>query len=493
MKPTLQLRIGQQLTLTPQLQMAIRLLQLSTIDLQQEIQQAIESNPLLENQEEGELTADDLLDHEKTLEFERNEQELGATSCEETAEVDLQETQLFSEELPVDTSWDEIYQEPVASAATPESSNLDWQSKKGVNLHEHLMWQMELTSFTDVEKAIAITIIDSIDDDGMLNASVEEIKASLQGLEEHISIAMIDSVLKKIQEFDPTGIGARNLQECLLIQLRQQTDDTPWIHQAAEIIEQHLHLLAKHDFNQLQRRMNLSYEELQQVVHLIQSLNPRPGSQISSDEVTAVIPDVLVRKHEQRWVVELNLDALPKLRINKHYAQLIQRANNNADNLFLRSQLQEARWFLKSLQSRHETLLKVATAIVERQQGFLEYGAEAMKPLVLRDIAETLGVHESTISRVTTQKYMHTPQGVFELKYFFSSHISGEAGEECSATAIRALIKKLIAAENSKRPLSDSKIAQIFAEQGINVARRTIAKYRESMAIPPSNERKYLS
>lgn len=492
MKPTLQLRIGQQLTLTPQLQMAIRLLQLSTVDLQQEIQQALESNPLLESQDDVD-GSDEYLEHDAALDYETREEQLPSMEYEDAAEIDLQGSQLLADELPVDTSWDEVYQESVSASAAPETSSLDWQAKQGTSLHEHLTWQMELTAFSEIEKAIAIAIIDSIDEDGMLNASLEDICGSLGELRDKVSLNEVEAVLKAVQDFDPVGVGARNLQECLLLQLRQKPAETPRLKEALEMVEQYLHLLAKHDYNQIQRRMNLEQDALLEVVQLIQSLNPRPGSQITAEEATAIIPDVIVRKQERRWVVELNLDALPKLRINKHYAQLIQRANNDSDNVFLRNQLQEARWFLKSLQSRHETLLKVATCIVERQQGFLEYGPEAMKPMVLRDVAEALGVHESTISRVTTQKFMHTPQGVFELKYFFSSHVSSDSGQECSATAIRALIKKLIAAENSKKPLSDSKIAQILAEQGVNVARRTVAKYREAMAIPPSNERKYLS
>lgn len=489
MKPTIDLRLGQQPTLTPQLQTAIRLLQLSTTELVQEIQQMLDANPMLEYQDE--MQADELGDEDAALHPAETAKEMQL--LDESTEIDLQNFQQITEDLPVDTSWDEIYQEPVSTGAPAEPQNLDWQTQKGVSLQEHLMWQMELTPFTAIEKAIAIAIIDSINEDGLLGASLEDIQNSLGSLKNEVTIADIEGVLCRIQDFDPAGIGGRNLQESLLLQLRQKPEATPWLTEAIAVVEQHIHLLAKHDYSQLQQRMHLSQEQLQSVIQLIQSLNPRPGSQISKDNTAAVIPDIIVRKTNEKWLVELNLNALPKLGINHRYAQLVQRANNESDNLFLRNQLQEARWFLKSIQSRHETLLKVATCIVEYQRGFLEYGAEAMRPLVLREVAEALGVHESTISRITTQKYMLTPQGVFELKYFFSSHVMDENGQECSSTAIRAFIKKLIAAENSKRPLSDSKIAQILAEQGFNVARRTVAKYREAMAIPASKERKYLT
>ncbi|CAM4461303.1 MAG: RNA polymerase sigma-54 factor [Legionellaceae bacterium] len=485
MKATLQVHIGQQIALTPQLQMAIRLLQLSTVDLHNEVQQAIETNPLLETYEEEDLSIE-----QKMAEYDKPE--CSDDNYKDTAELDLQTTQLVSDEMPVDTNWEEIYQQPILGTAITEN-NIDWLSNKEANLFEHLMWQVELTPFTDIERAIAITLIDSIDEDGMLDSNLKDIQEYLNQFQKNVSIEEIEGVLKKIHEFEPVGVGARNIQECLLIQLQDKPEDTPWIHEAFDIINNYFTCLVKHEYDDLQKGLNLSHEKLQNVLQLIQSLNPRPGAQLCSHNASAIIPDIIVKKEEKRWVVELNLDALPKLRINKHYMELARQSSNDGDHVFLRNQLQEARWFIKSLQSRHETLLKVATAIVERQQGFLQQGAEAMKPLVLRDIAEVLGVHESTISRVTTQKYMYTPQGVFELKYFFSSHIVGGNGEACSSIAIRALIKKLISAENSKRPLSDSKIVQILEEQGILIARRTVAKYRELMAIPPSHDRKYLT
>ncbi|MBV1872320.1 MAG: RNA polymerase factor sigma-54, partial [Gammaproteobacteria bacterium] len=300
------------------------------------------------------------------------------------------------------------------------------------------------------------------------------------------------AVLHRIQQFEPPGVGAQNLQDCLLIQLRQLPEDTKWRDEAILIIAEHIELLGNRDFNQLIRRSKLKEEKLKEVLRLIKTLSPQPGQAISTSHAEYVIPDVIVTKKNERWRVELNPAVAPRIRINSGYASLVRRADNSADNSFLRDNLQEARWFIKSLQSRNETLLKVSTRIVEHQQGFFEYGEEAMKPLVLHEIAESVEMHESTISRVTSNKYMHTPRGVFELKYFFSSHVSTESGGECSSTAIRAIIKKLIAAENPKKPLSDNKITGILKEQKINVARRTIAKYREALSIPPSNERKRL-
>ena len=296
-----------------------------------------------------------------------------------------------------------------------------------------------------------------------------------------------------MQHFDPIGIGARDIKESLLLQLKTLDIDTPWLKEAKLLVTDHLALLGAHDYAQLTKRMKLNRENLREVVELIQSLKPRPGSEIESPKTTYIIPDVFVKKVKGQWKVELNADLAPKIRVNSYYASLVSKTNKSADNNNLKSHLQEARWFIKSLNSRHETLLKVAKCIVKRQVGFLEYGDEAMKPLVLHDIASELGMHESTISRVTTQKYLHTHRGIFELKYFFSSHVNTSNGGECSSTAIRAMIKKLIAVEVPTKPLSDSKIAGVLSDRGIRVARRTVAKYREAMVIPPSNERKRLA
>lgn len=346
------------------------------------------------------------------------------------------------------------------------------------------MWQLNLTPMTDRDQIIALSIVDAVDPGGMLSLSAEEIHAGLSSSLDDLDLDEVNAVLRRIQQFDPPGVAAHDLQECLLIQLQQLPAETTHLESAITVIRDHLNLLGARDYKQLMRRTKLKEAELRDTILLIQTLNPRPGDLINSGEVEYIVPDVFVAKEQDRWTVRLNPDIAPRIRINPEYASLIKRADSSSDNTFLRDSLQEARWFLKSLQSRNETLLRVASSIVEKQRGFLEYGAEAMKPLVLHDVAEAVGMHESTISRVTTQKYMHTPQGIFELKYFFSSHVSTDSGGECSSTAIRAIIRKLINAENPRKPLSDSKIAELLAEQGIQVARRTIAKYRESLAIP---------
>jgi len=489
MKPSIQLRLGQHLTMTPQLQQAIRLLQLSTIELQLEVQQALDSNLMLEAVE-GDGT-------EETTEGAEETRVNGTdVESEDKPEPTSASTENIPDELPVDSAWDDIYDAGIGgSAPAPDSDNRDYfetHNAGGETLHEHLLWQVGLTPFSETDQAIATTIIDSISDDGYLTASVEDIH---QGLAEELDVEPdeVEAVLHRIQHFDPVGVGARDPGECLQIQLQQFEPSTPWLQQARTLVNEYLDVLAARDYNQLMRRLKLTEAELQQVIVLIQSLNPRPGSQIAPSTAQYVIPDVIVSKRNGTWRVELNPEAAPRVRINTKYADLIRRADSSDDNTYLKNHLQEARWFLKSLQSRNETLLKVATCIVEQQRGFLEYGDEAMKPLVLRDVAESVGMHESTISRVTTQKYMYTPRGIYEFKYFFSSHVGTADGGECSATAIRAMIKKLVASETPAKPLSDSKIAQLLADEGIKVARRTIAKYREAMAIPPSNERKRLA
>jgi len=495
MKQSIQLRLGQHLTMTPQLQQAIRLLQLSTLELQLEVQTVLDSNLMLEPDEgdgpageASEAAREQAVKDDDTRRDTQDSSEAEVTSSSET----------MPDELPVDTNWEDTYDMGATSYSAPADSDgrdfFETHSAEGQSLHEHLSWQLDLSPFSDEDRAIAEAIIDSISDDGYLTVSLEEMLESLDfPPEREIGIEEMQVVLRRIQHFDPVGVGARDPAECLSIQLHALDADTPWREQALTLVEEHVNLLANRDYNQIMRRMKLSEGELQEVLKLVQSLNPRPGSQITSATPQYVVPDVFVFKNNGKWQVELNSDAAPRLRINSHYASLVKRADNSDDNTYLRNHLQEARWFLKSLQSRHETLLKVARCIVERQRNFFEYGDEAMKPLVLRDVADAVEMHESTISRVTTQKYMHTPRGIYEFKYFFSSHVGTSDGGECSATAIRAIIKKLVAAEKPTKPLSDSKIASVLAEQGIKVARRTIAKYREALAIPPSNERKRLS
>jgi RNA polymerase sigma-54 factor len=371
---------------------------------------------------------------------------------------------------------------------------LENQRGPAETLGEHLLWQINLSPISDTDKAIALAIIDALDIHGYLSVSPEEICLSLNNdAEVEVGPDEIKAVLHWVQRLDPPGIAARDLKECLSLQLAQQAHATPGLEEARQLVANYLDLLAAHDYTQLMRRMKLSKDQLQQAIALIQSLNPRPGANFEEARVEYVTPDVYVRKHKGNWQVELNPEAIPHLRINPYYANVVRHTESRADNTSLKAQLQEARWFIKSIQSRSETLLKVAKAIVERQRAFLEHGEEAMRPLVLHDIAETLNMHESTISRVTTRKYIYTPRGIYELKYFFSSHVSTTLGGDCSSTAIRAVIKRYIAAENPQRPLSDSKIAALLSEQGIQLARRTVAKYREAMAIPPSNERKRLA
>jgi len=501
MKQSLQLKLGQQLTMTPQLQQAIKLLQLSTLDLQQEIQSALDSNPMLEVGEDGEdgespLPVAELSTLGATAPADSGPGSSGDDSGE-TIELGGEWENSIPDDLPVDTRWDDVYQTSSASGSgnnsSGEDSDFDFDARNSAaeSLQDHLIWQLNLTRLSETDRLIATSIIDAIDNNGRLTQSPEEL---LEGMPEAAGIELdeVMAVLHRIQQFDPPGVAGRDLRECLLIQLNQLSPDTPWLRESKIVVDRHIQLLGSRDYVQLQRRARLKENELREVLRLIQTLTPNPGEMIAGGTAEYVVPDVFVRKLSGRWTVELNPEIAPRLRINADYAALVRRADSSSDNTYLRDNLQEARWFLKSLQSRNETLLKVATKIVEHQRGFFEYGEEAMKPLVLHDIAEAVGMHESTISRVTTQKYMHTPRGIFELKYFFSSHVATESGGECSSTAIRALIKKLIAAENPRKPLSDSKITELLADQGIVVARRTIAKYREALIIPPSNERKRL-
>ena len=497
MKASLQLKMGQHLTMTPQLQQAIKLLQLSTLYLQAEIQEALESNPMLE-------LIEDSGDHDSGEKQNQDQQTNSSNAQDSAKEQHDSEREEFSDsipnDLPVDTAWEDIYQTSgssnTGSGSGSEEMESDFESRNSVSetLNDHLLWQLNLTPFSDRDRAIAETIIDSIDGDGYLQSVIEDIHEGLFNGEDEdpVELDEVSAVLKRIQHFDPPGVAAKDLQDCLMLQLRQLDSETPWLPQAKLVVSHYINLLGSRDYAQLIRRSRLKEEDLKDVLKLIQSLNPRPGESVIQDEPEYVVPDVVVRKIKGRWPVELNPEIAPKIRVNNNYAGFIKRADNSKDNNFMKDQLQEAKWFIKSLQSRNETLLKVASKIVAHQQGFLDYGEEAMKPLILHDIAQAVEMHESTISRVTTQKYMHTPRGIFELKYFFSSHVGTASGGECSSTAIRAIIKKLIAAENPKKPLSDSKIADVLKDQGINVARRTIAKYREAMSIPPSNERKRL-
>ena len=502
MRPSLQLRIGQHLTMTPQLQQAIKLLQLSTLDLQQEIQEALESNPLLEVDESTSNSKDESINNLEdaysannttdTAKSTSDGSEDSTPSIDEISTSEAMGSTDIPEELNMDTTWDESYSAGVSNTGSVSSPSEDYtyQGETQDSLQDHLLWQMELTPFSETDKTIAIAIIEAIDEAGYLTVSCEDILESVGG--EDVELDEVQAVLKRINVFDPIGAGALSVSDCLRIQLNQFDLATPWLKEAKQVVSEYISLLGSRDYRQLMRKTRLKEEQLREVLRLIQSLDPRPGDSVVKGDDQYVIPDVSVEKKNGRWVVELNPDTAPKLSVNQQYASMTRSMKSSTDTQFIRSNLQEAKWFIKSLESRNDTLLKVSNCIVQRQQGFFEHGPESMRPMVLNDIAEAVDMHESTISRVTTQKYMHTPRGIFELKYFFSSHVSTENGGDCSSTAIRELIKKLVAAEIPAKPLSDNKMAEILAEQGIQVARRTVAKYRESLSIPPSNQRKSL-
>ena len=545
MKQSLSLKLGQQLKMTPQLQQAIRLLQLSALELEQEIQDNLDANPLLEVEDEfngddsgdsstaseapadiadtplGEASGDDISqslasgaefddeyandfadDRPDSLPSDYGEQmvaaELPDLAMDGPGESDVSD-QLqapLTDEIPVDSNWDDVYPQAPSGTASENDYDVGTNDSADETLESHLLWQLNLTPMAPSDRVIAMAIIDEITDDGLLGTTLEEICETLarshEGSDAPPALEEIEEILQRVQQFDPIGVGARDLQECLLLQLEQLDETTPWLTEARDLVTTHLHVLGNKDFVTLVRQTHLSESQLSQVVALIRTLQPRPGAALFEETADYEVPDVLVRKDQGRWLVELNPETLPKVRINNTYASLIKSVPTGPDKDYLRDNLQEAKWFLKSLQTRHDTLLKVATKIVEVQQGFLEHGPMAMKPLILADIAEQVDLHESTISRVTNRKYLATPQGLFELKYFFSSHVGTSTGGEVSSTAIRALIRQVTADENPRKPLSDSKIAAILAEQNINVARRTVAKYRESLSIPPSNERKQL-
>jgi len=482
MKQSLQLSMGQQLSMTPQLQQAIKLLQLSTLDLQQEIQQALDSNMMLEVIE----------DEQSSL----NEQNVVENKVDTTDRVSSEGSQTdIPDELPTDSSWEDVFdsvQMGTASAPAGDMPDFEVQRSKSISLQDHLLWQMELIPFTEKDRAIVMAVIDAVNIEGYLSNPGADI---YQGLSEQIEDLEEDefyAVLHRVQQFDPPGVAAEGLKDCLYIQLRQLPEDTPFRAEAMELVKHHLDLLAAQDIAKLLKRLAISEPKLTETIALIRSLDPIPGRAIDEGESEYVIPDLFVSKVNGKWQVELNPDIAPKLRVNPFYSSMIKRADNSKDNVSMKEHLQEARWFIKSLHSRNDTLLRVGRSIIKRQTEFLEHGAIAMKPMVLRDIAEELELHESTISRVTSQKYMHLPNGVIEFKYFFSSHVSTEEGGECSATAIRAFIKELVSHENPVKPLSDNKMAELLKEKGINVARRTIAKYREAISIPPSSQRKRL-
>ncbi|MDH3760364.1 MAG: RNA polymerase factor sigma-54 [Gammaproteobacteria bacterium] len=493
MKQSLQLRIGQSLTMTPQLQQAIKLLQLSSLELQTEIQQSLDTNPLLEQDDNlGEITVID------TDAIKGNGEDISEFKTPESTVTDNRAEQRLPDDLEIDARWEQIYDNLPSSPSQSSSMGVDYrdmfenQAGEEDSLKIHLIWQLDCSHLSPQDYDIGLAIVDSIDDSGYLTQSIEDIREGLIAQYEELEVDEIEAVLHLVQRFDPVGVAASSPAECMAIQLGQYDPKTPHLAKALVLVDKYLEQLAGNEVALLKRRLQASDAELADIIKLIQTTNPHPGHSISQNHAEYVVPDVYVSKRAGQWRVSINPDNAPRLRVNDQYASMIKRSDSSADNTYLKDHLQEARWFIKSLQSRNDTLLKVANAIVERQHAFLDYGEEAMQPMVLRDIAELLEMHESTISRVTTQKYMHTPRGILEFKYFFSSHVSTADGGECSATAIRAIIKKFVAAEKPEKPLSDNKIANLLGDQGINVARRTVAKYREALNIPPSNERKRL-
>lgn len=470
MKPSLQLKISQHLALTPQLQQSIRLLQLSTMELEQELEKYLLENPLIEREEDEYAVSVPAADRMETALA-----DTGSADSSPPESIEHDEESWLGEE----TSY-------ASSSGSFDEDDGDYQDVRAAttSLREHLSWQLGLMNLAERDKALVQCLIDALDDDGYLTQSLVELAEALQP-ELEIEPEELRTALKHLQHFDPTGVGARNAQECLALQLEALPhDDTRAL--ALSIVRNHLELLAARDFARLRKHTGCSDDSLRNAQNLIRSLNPRPGAQYGTLDARYITPDVVVRKVRGHWVVNINSDAFPRLRINRLYADILSRQRGSG----LASQLQEARWLLKNVQQRFDTILRVAQAIVDRQRQFFDYGEVAMRPLVLREIADILELHESTVSRVTTQKYMATPRGIFELKYFFGSHVATETGGACSATAIRALIKQLIGAEQPKKPLSDSQLSEVLGQQGIVVARRTIAKYRESLNIPPVNLRK---
>lgn len=498
MKLSMGMKISASLSLTPQLQQAIKLLQLSSLELEQEVQSQLDSNPLLEVVDS---------DNESSPEYDQHAHDAAEDSLQSsdfepmTLGEQMQQTNL-NDDLPVDTQWDDIFTHQSTALATPEFEEREDNRTSQDSIWDHLRWQVNFAHFSPLDQLIAECLIDGIDERGYLSISLDEVKESVEhellvleldnyDEDETLEIAEIEVVLKRIQNFEPAGVGARSLQECLSLQLLNLPVNTPSRDDALKLLQYH-ELLVANDINRLMRQTQLDQESLKAALSLVKVLDPYPGLKFQDVEKDHQVPDVIVRKKNGRWEVQLNTDILPKLRVNPYYAGMIRRADSSADNQYLRMHMQDARNFIKSVDERHKTLLKVSACIVQHQRDFLELGPEAMRPLILRDIAEETELHESTVSRVTTQKFMLTPRGLFELKYFFSSHVGTSTGGECSSTAIRAMIKKMIQEENVRKPLSDNTIAEKLQAEGIDVARRTVAKYRESLNIPSSSERKRL-
>ena len=485
MKHSLQLKLSQHLTLTPQLQQSIRLLQLSTVELNQELERYLAENPLLERA--------DLSNPEDASSGPPPPNGSDAAQAAEEAPTAAEDRRDEQPSLAEEQAGfaDEPSQNAGSSSRRDDDERDDFTQFAAAEptLHEHLLAQISLTGLTPRDKLIAEFVVGHLDEDGYLKPELEELRESALAAMSDVEIEELQIALRHVQNLEPTGVGARDVPECLELQLKALPAATPHRDTAIALVTKHLDVLAARDFNKLRRLLGVDEDELRDVRALVLTLDPKPGRAFGAGDVRYVVPDVLVRKTAGRWTASLNRDAMPRLRINKMYADILQASRENGGK-HLSGQLQEARWLIKNVQQRFDTILRVTQSIVDRQKNFFEHGEVAMRPLVLREIAEAVGLHESTISRVTTQKYMLTPRGIFELKYFFGSHVSTDTGGACSATAIRALIKQLVAAEDGRKPLSDHRISDILAQQGIQVARRTVAKYREAMHIQPANLRK---
>ncbi len=474
MKHSLQLKLSQHLALAPQLQQSIRLLQLSTMELNEELERLLQENPMLER-EDGE---------EPTAEKEFNESSLFSADSLPSSNKSEDATPL---ESPNEDPWDG---EGFSFSQQDDGDDTDYPqlAANAPSLRDYLNQQLSLTRHSDRDKKIISVLIDLLDEDGYLTQSLEELAGTLPP-ELEIEFVELQIALRNLQNFDPPGIGARNLSECLSLQLQALPQDTAYVQEALITVREHLSSLAARDFTKLKRLLRCDDATLRAIQSLIVGLNPRPGANFGSTETRYVVPDVLVKKVKGLWVATLNPQAMPRLRINRMYAEILHRSRD-ANSRQLTTQLQEAKWLIKNVRQRFDTILRVSQAIVDRQRHFFEHGDVAMRPLVLREIADTLELHESTVSRVTTQKFMLTARGMYELKHFFGSHVTTETGGSCSATAIRALMKQLISEEDQKKPLTDSQLSEILGQQGIVVARRTVAKYRESLQILPVNLRK---
>jgi len=483
MKASLQLKLGQHLTLTPQLRQAIRLLQLSSMELEAELNEALEANPLLERIEDGD--GDALEDAASPGEPGTDTSDPASAGTGDDAEGETD----FGADLDYEPLWDDDY---VSRGNRPDGDDEHGELAAAAteDLRDHLLWQLNLTPLSLRDRSIGAAIIEAIDDEGQLSESLEDL---IDGLRPEIEAELdeVEAVLHRIQRLDPPGCGCRSLSECLDVQLSVLPADTPGLVVARCLVRDHLEQLAKADCSRLARQLGEAPEAIEQALSLIRSLDPRPGAQIAPAQIDYVVPDAYVQRRGGMWRVSLAPHALPRIGVNRHYESLIAGAGRG-DASYLRGQLQEARWLIKSLHSRADTLLRVVQCIVRHQCGFLEHGPEAMRPLVLREVAEELELHESTVSRVTTRKYLHTPRGTFELKHFFSSSLATTDGGAASSTAIQAMIRRLIEAEDARKPLSDANLAKELKLQGITVARRTVAKYREAMNIPASHERQRL-